>query len=292
MLFIVDGTGPAGPAYEKDMERGFCARLHKELGKSKSRYLRGPTALGFETDDLARQVVEQLREYRRLVGSNGGKLYLAGHSRGGAAVIMAAKMLRAEGVFISAMFLFDAVDRTFFLGNQLEVPGNVEFCYHARRDPALAGQLEPQVSASRDKLAACLGFPIGKRAVPLEDVLDRMIVSNEAAPQKCEPLRLAASAAFKEDEKLKMVMRSTFHISPREGLASDLSSIPFGNCGTRAESPCKYYEKFFAGSHGALGGAPIIDGRAPRILLKSDELAMREVQSWMYGFLLSHGLFS
>lgn len=74
------------------------------------------------------------------VGGEGGeddprtKIYLVGHSRGGAILIDVANMLNRRHIPVEAMFLFDAVDRSSELTGG-EIPSNVGFCYHAMRDP-------------------------------------------------------------------------------------------------------------------------------------------------------------
>jgi Thioesterase domain len=68
----------------------------------------------------------QLIEQRR-------KVFLVGHSRGGAIVIHVARIMQRRGMPVEAMFLFDAVARNLSLDAE-EIPANVRFCYHAMRD--------------------------------------------------------------------------------------------------------------------------------------------------------------
>jgi pimeloyl-ACP methyl ester carboxylesterase len=68
------------------------------------------------------------------------KVYLAGHSRGGAICVQIAKLLRPEDIRIECMILFDAVDRTLAL-NAKCIPGNVVQACHAMRDVAVDAQI-------------------------------------------------------------------------------------------------------------------------------------------------------
>jgi len=126
MLIIVDGTGNADDEkYRKECKGSFCRQLRRH---SHAHYIRGPSLWGWETSVIADKVVERAR-----LRSGGGDLMLAGHSRGGCAVILAAKRLQAEGVKIAAMFLFDAVDmQGADMSLSREIPGNVGYVAHAR----------------------------------------------------------------------------------------------------------------------------------------------------------------
>jgi hypothetical protein len=62
------------------------------------------------------------------------RVFLAGYSRGGAGVVGVAKRLAEDGVKVSGMVLFDAVDRSLAV-NSSEVTNNVERLVYARRDP-------------------------------------------------------------------------------------------------------------------------------------------------------------
>jgi len=130
MFYIVDGTGSNNEAeYRKEMANGFCRQLESETG---GRYWRGPTLPGSETVDIAKKVVDAVND--RLcsaAGKQDPRIFLAGHSRGGAAVIFAAHDLKKMGVKVEAMFLFDAVNRIFDNLRNSDIPDNVKECYHA-----------------------------------------------------------------------------------------------------------------------------------------------------------------
>jgi hypothetical protein len=84
-----------------------------------------------ETHKLGRQVYDEAIAAREL--DDKLRLVLIGYSRGGAAVIHAAQLLK-EKAQVDAMFLFDAVDRS--LGVETDrIPSNVRLVRHARRDP-------------------------------------------------------------------------------------------------------------------------------------------------------------
>lgn len=62
-------------------------------------------------------------------------VFLAGYSRGAAGVIEAAWRLKADGVQVHCLLLYDAVDRSATI-SKTTIPSNVLYCYHAIRDPA------------------------------------------------------------------------------------------------------------------------------------------------------------
>ncbi len=282
MMFIVDGTGEEdGKKYEREMAGGFCKRL-EDLAHG--RYWRGPTTLGRETAGIADEVLEAVLSWRRLPHRS-AKLFLAGHSRGGAAVIYVAHALNKRGIDVDAMFLFDAVNRTGNLFRDADtVPGNVAHCYHAVRDTSLAFYYSDGVQAARDKVAKCMGLPVGRRPSTMEDLID-LAMKPPLKPGPCAMLIKAANEITAQDQKMKLVMRSLTMSTP------DGWTLNFGNCGLERDPKCKLEVKKFLGSHGALGGAPIIDHRAPALLIQSDRAAMEDVWSWMSGHLGRHGAF-
>jgi pimeloyl-ACP methyl ester carboxylesterase len=105
VIYLIDGTGPDNFSdYHADMRRGFCWSLNLQNGAA-AEYLRGPTDLGLETWEIAELM------YSRIKAHPGAPIVLAGHSRGGAAVIYLARKLQQEGIQVAAMVLFDAVRR-------------------------------------------------------------------------------------------------------------------------------------------------------------------------------------
>ncbi|CAN7365159.1 hypothetical protein [Massilia sp. LjRoot122] len=276
MIFIIDGTGVADhAAYAKEMSGGFCKRL---MHKARGRYWRGPTLSGWHTTDIAEYVTEAVMTWKD--SSQGQeKLFLAGHSRGGAAAIFVAQTLKKRNVEVEAMFLFDAVDRTVNFRSAQAIPANVRYCYHALRDPSLSTYYTEGTRMARDAVATCVGLPNS-----MEAMIDSLL-AKPPLPGKCQKVIEAARKLVEQDNKMKIVMRSTTLNSP-EG-----KSIDFGNCGLRAEGACKLEKAKFLGSHGAIGGAPIVDALAPALLIDSDRAAMASVDAWMSAHLCRHGVF-
>lgn len=282
MIFIIDGTGVADDGeYALEMAGGFCKRL---VYKARGRYWRGPTLSGWGTADIARAVAEAVLEWKTSPQA-GEKIFLAGHSRGGAAAIFAAQALVKNHVEIEAMFLFDAVDRTLNFRSAQTVPANVRYCYHALRDPSLAMYYSEGVRAARDDVAKCIGLPAGRRPATTESLIDNLL-GKPPLPGECRKAIEAARKLTELDHKMKIVMRSTT-LRTAEGI-----SIDFGNCGLKAEGGCKLEKDWFLGSHGAIGGAPIVDTLAPPLLIDSDRAAMASVDAWMSAHMCKHGVFN
>lgn len=282
MIFIIDGTGVADDAaYAQEMAGGFCRRL---VYKAQGRYWRGPTLAGWETADIARAVTEAVMQWKASP-QDSGKIFLAGHSRGGAAAIFAAQALAKRHVDIEAMFLFDAVDRTVNFRSAQAIPANVRYCYHALRDPSLSTYYSDGVRVARDDVAKCIGLPAGRRPGTMESMLDTLL-GKPPLPGECQKAIEAARKLTELDHKMKIVMRSTTLRTP-EGI-----SIDFGNCGLKAEGGCKLEKDWFLGSHGAIGGAPIVDTLAPPLLIDSDRAAMASVDAWMSAHMCKHGVFN
>ncbi len=285
MLFVVDGTGPEDPTeYEREMSGSFCRQLQDKCGGT---YWRGPTLLGNETIHIAKKIVEEVVRIRRGPDA-GAPIFLAGHSRGGAAVLFAAQDLDDMGIEVEAMFLYDAVNRTL---NNLRfrssdyIPKNVRFGYHALRDPSLSFYYSDGLASARDQLASCMGLPTGKRPSTMEDLIDMAIAGPVKASHPYARQINRVKDLTAQDMKMKVVMRSLTMTTP-DGLTLD-----FGNCATKAEGGCKLVKAYFLGSHGAIGGAPIVSELAPKLLIESDRAAMASVSAWMSGHLSRHGLF-
>src|SRR5437870_5057986 len=136
ILICVDGTGPRSTeAYRWHVLNSFVSRIFRKFPGRKL-YFRGPdwTDLGWRQippDTLCTRIKEMLAVAP-------GPVFMAGWSRGGATLINASALLNAkekqDKVQVEALFLFDAVDR----GPRLEarvITPNVQYCYHAVRDP-------------------------------------------------------------------------------------------------------------------------------------------------------------
>ena len=110
----VDGTSTYfnDPNYEIDFRNSFVNKLSRsELVKfSAAFYHRGPSLTGHETYALARMahafVISQWQ------AGLAKAVFLAGYSRGAAAVTEVAHWLKADGIPVECLILFDAVDRS------------------------------------------------------------------------------------------------------------------------------------------------------------------------------------
>ncbi len=317
MMFIIDGTGDDNDElYAKDMDRGFCKQLSLKLG-SNAKYLRGPAQYGTETFKIADEMIEAILKYYYSepidVTVNNSKqvdinqiiadalkpktakpIFLAGHSRGGCAVIYIAQKLKEKGINVKAMFLFDAVERTValltkgedLLGSQFdEIPDNVGKCYHARRDRSIATYYED--SESKLKLD-CLMETHG--AIRTTGPTLELARNSDS----CRRMRILIIQNRKlgydiENEKMKVVMRT------HTGYFAGEKALDFENCGTGPKS--RVETKYFLGSHGALGGAPIATSpivsereRAPKEMANSDRAAVADVNVWMSEKLCNEGV--
>lgn len=134
VLAAVDGTGPfSDQVYETTFQSSHVSKLCNSNSFQKSFRRRGPSADGVKTDNKARELLTEILDFK--AGQAGDvDIFLTGYSRGGAAVIHLAHLLKEKGIPVRAMYLFDAVDRTLERFNTT-IPRNVEVCYHALRDP-------------------------------------------------------------------------------------------------------------------------------------------------------------
>jgi hypothetical protein len=140
MMMIVDGTGPYDEAeYKYDMTGSFCNQLKGAMPNTE--YYEGPGTLGLTTGGIAYKAFQSLCERRSNRREDRDWVYLAGYSRGGAAVIQIAKWLNdrscvSNPIPVKAMFLFDPVgwDATLCYDR---IPTNVMTCYVVYRDKTI-----------------------------------------------------------------------------------------------------------------------------------------------------------
>lgn len=118
--------------YLEENRGGFVSQMAQDRHIPNSFYHIGPTISGVECGLLADGVVARILWTK--MRKKDPIIYMAGYSRGAAIAILAAWKLKADGHRIKAMFLFDGVDRD-ALSYSRVVPGNVEYAYHAMRDP-------------------------------------------------------------------------------------------------------------------------------------------------------------
>ena len=261
MLAVIDGTGaPDDLTYRKHMEGSMCDRLARKFS---GRYYRGPVLSGSNTFEIAQTAYRDIKSDSAL---HRQPLFLAGHSRGGAAVIRIAQWLCDEGIGVEAMFLYDAVDRTMTVVDLQTVPRNVKRVFHARRSKEIVDYF-------------------GKAA---EDTTKEYLVlatANHHKPREIEDKRKLAQKYNRLDNAMKVRMRYTtgFFGGP---------SIDFGNCGVTLEgNPDGYKQEFFLGSHGAIGGSFIgaqdgawanpADAMLFQQITQADEAAACSVAAWM-----------
>ena len=320
MMFIIDGTGETDDTtYMADMERGFCKQLSLKLGKQ-AKYMRGPRVDGLNTFDIADKMLEAILEYYysepidltvnnskqvdinqiiadALKPKTAKPIFLAGHSRGGCAVIYIAQKLKEKGINVKAMFLFDAVARTHrgLLTNLIhvgvggvglavravgvaanvawhgesnfdEIPDNVEKCYHAMRDRTLVDYYKKPLQLLTNQCVKVL--PAGNRFVIITDTTNRVCLELPALIKKDSQNRSLTRTEFVDGEK----------------------TFDFDNCGTKADNDSRLDIRTFKGYHGTMGGA--ITATSPlkeqRILAPNDDMltlqqenVLSQVNIWM-----------
>ena len=124
----VDGTGvDNNNAYERIYDNSFCHRIWKAWTGPKQ-YIRGPWTAGWSTAQRAQDLANWVTSHR--AGTKG--IILAGHSRGGSAVIRTCSLLQEQGITVDYLFLFDAVNMQTLLDTHF-IPSNVKYVYHALR---------------------------------------------------------------------------------------------------------------------------------------------------------------
>jgi hypothetical protein len=135
-MAIIDGSGEwSNDTYRTSFTHSFCRQTADALGSARHPYFynRGPSSAGLETGPYARRAINWLKQNHAERPRE--PVYLMGFSRGAAACVTVASFLRSEApkLRITAMFLFDAVDRSIFTDAET-VPGNVDVCHHIVRD--------------------------------------------------------------------------------------------------------------------------------------------------------------
>ena len=295
MLYVIDGTGSnSDKEYRHGMAHGFCRRMEKEFG---AHYFREPVTLDFgkSTIKIAAEVYDRIFEgINRSTNRSREPIFLAGHSRGGAAAIRVAGKLGNKGINVRALFLFDAVDRATDFVFTSKIPNNVEMTYHARRDPVLAQYYEGDLRRAKSDWRQCMIRHSALRALP--PLVDPTILvynmvfgdpKNELPPQ-CAKQTDEIRRLKILDQKLKYAMRTNLvlDVDLIRKYGWDGLSINFSNTSTIPPvldgGKITYVERKFRGSHGAIGGAPITDDRAPPILREFDFVTILSVKAWMW----------
>lgn len=158
----IDGTGPTDDyEFAAEFEDSFVHKLYKSWPSPAKTYDRGPAASGLTTAmrgwEMWRKVSTNLRAVKATQSRTGSKeprIFLAGYSRGGAAIIHTCQLLQErDNVKVHCLMLFDAVDRTNTLTDvQTVIPSNVRYCFHAVRS---------RLSQSREVFGNCGVGPSG-----------------------------------------------------------------------------------------------------------------------------------
>lgn len=198
-LFLgIDGSGAFGNAtYAKVFQDSFVPRLANKGPFFKRHYMRGPSTSGAETMSLVvtghAWVTNQIEDCNR--HKQPYRLFMAGYSRGGAAVVEIAHRLKGNGIKVHTLLLFDAVDQSFIPDARANViPSNVSYAFHAMRDPKAgsreffgncATKFEGKVQAVKRYFfcthGAMGGTPWGKEAVGKTGKIEEMTDAEKAA---------------------------------------------------------------------------------------------------------------
>lgn len=301
MLYIVDGTGPLSDIeYAVSMAGSHCSVLH-HLNKPNSFYFRGPDLFSVikSTGGLADRVFQKVlqEEFPPALLAPGQRqspkspIYLAGHSRGGAAVVRVAQMLDEKDITVAGMFLFDAVDRTVFLNNVETVPKNVQLCFHAMRNEGAEVVMTHEAERLWKKCTQCKGFAELQaefRRVGSGSFEAFLVFRSSSGAGKWPELANAVRAWKAKSVtlgRLKVAMRNSVGLS--SGVDGSLEpSIPFGNCATRFDPRCKAETAEFACSHGAVGGTPWTT--LGREIEDIDHAGSKQAWAWMSSRLTMH----
>jgi len=134
MFIGVDGTGESNDfQYQENNRISLISQLVRATG---GMYFRGPSIAGSATHGISMNVVHWILSHRARFK---GPLFMAGHSRGGAICILAARQLKLRGVTVECMLLLDAVDRA-PTGSAGIIPSNVKYAYHAMRNDEIGSR--------------------------------------------------------------------------------------------------------------------------------------------------------
>ncbi len=163
----IDGTSAEDNAeYAVTFEKSFTHKLYKNWHSPYASYVRGPFSAGNLTGVLANIIFQRVHlNYMALdkvrTNIHAGKvklskqvedsekiaklmkkprIFLAGYSRGGAAVVEICRLLKEKDIPVHCLILYDAVGMTHTV-SQRAIPSNVNYCFHAMRD-AKAGSRE------------------------------------------------------------------------------------------------------------------------------------------------------
>ena len=152
LYYGIDGTDNdddtpvySGPVPSPKIFQSYVRRIKYISGfHGPHNYEPGPTQslTGHSTGRLAKNAAEWVERQVKLAKGKPPKVYLGGFSRGAAAAINAAYHLNKSGIAVDALFLFDAVDRTYSIPfwTVWETPKNVRVAFHAVRASSAASR--------------------------------------------------------------------------------------------------------------------------------------------------------
>jgi thioesterase domain-containing protein len=307
MLYIVDGTGPAGESeYRAAMCNSHCSYLQRRFWPF-SRYIRGPAVAG--GTDLGRNTMTAIEMAAlanplvaltsQLLGINeattnqkskvlqaiaseptNAKIYLCGYSRGGATVVSIAAELNRQGREVEALFLFDPVDSDASLGNTGLIPPNVKQPFMAFRNMEHVRALERDAdrrlneagragrTAARDVLSANV-IPAIPSVLPIRPVEVTNAVRSVAAFGQRSAA--AATAQWESFRWSQLMARDLMFQCCVTGLAG----------GGRSRQV--WQPQGFNGTHGALGGCvwPREDYPRNTSFFAVDEECARATRRWL-----------
>lgn len=293
MIYIIDGTGPLSTGeYEIEMAGSHCSVIH-HLNRDQSSYERGPSGLDFwhNTFEIAEKVFANVmrKEFPPAILAPGVRqspltpIVLVGYSRGGAAALIVANMLREKNVDISSMFIFDAVERTRKSKFNLDVvPNNVKQFFHAIRNDGAEVVMEFEERRLWKRVEASPNFnqvhsEYSRRG---SGSFENFLKVNAPRYPGLNNAVVEWSKKAISLSNLKLAMRNSFTV------ASGLS-VPFGNCATKHPGiPGEI--KSFAGPHSALGGA--LFRTLGEDVTKIEEDVSRQVRTWMAGKMHACGI--
>jgi len=133
ILLGIDGTGDIGKqSYRAEMHNSFVSYIVRRTPARLKKYIRGPAIDGCDMSIIVDTAYTFV--HLSLAARPKAPVFLTGYSRGGAGVVGVARRLAEDGVKVSGMVLFDAVDRSLAI-NAAELTRNVENVVYARRDP-------------------------------------------------------------------------------------------------------------------------------------------------------------
>src|SRR5262245_24511821 len=138
----VDGTGVwNNDEYDRTFEKSFVRTLYKWWGHGPPNYERGPVTTDLKPADFTYYLA--WRTYRHVLAhwksDDETAVFLAGYSRGAAAVIEVAKWLKAKDIPVECLMLYDPVDRTLQVGGRFRdtpIVDTVRKYIYAKRSPA------------------------------------------------------------------------------------------------------------------------------------------------------------